>query len=148
MRVIFTQTVAGVAKRDEVKEVSDGYAVNYLLPRGLAIRATPALLRAASLRSGQAEVHKIKELDRARTLKSELAGKIVSIFARAAEGGTLYAKVRPEVVSEAIAIQLKLRLEPRQIVLPESIKTTGDHAISLHLHDEVEAQLTLRVGAS
>lgn len=143
MKVIFTQDVAGVARRDEVKEVAQGYALNYLLPRGLALRATPEKLSALAQHSKALEQAGSRELERAQAWAGELSGKTVTIEAKASPAGKLYAAIQPKALAQAISRELKVPVMPTQVRQFEPLKTIGNHPITLKLHENVNVNLNL-----
>ena len=145
MKVIFSQDVAGVARRDEVKEVSDGYALNFLLPRKLAVQATPVTLAGATQRKQQADSRVARAEAQAHGYLSQIQGKVVTIAAKAAPSGTLYAALSLEQITDAIQAASKVPLLPTQVVLGEHLKTIGDRKVGIKLHDGVVAQVTIRI---
>jgi large subunit ribosomal protein L9 len=144
MRVIFTQEVAGVGKRDEVREVSDGYALNFLLPRGLAINATPQAEAAVVQRQARRVQSESRAAEQAQGYLSQLQGRVVVVKAKASPSGTLYAALTHEQVTDAVQAASKIPLLPNQIVA-EHLKTIGDHKVAVKLHKSVTANLTLRI---
>ncbi len=145
MKVIFTQTVPGVGRPDEVREVADGYALNYLLPRKLAIQATVAALAAVADRAGRRQHEQDKQLAQAQGYLSQLQGKLITVTTKAAPSGTLYAALTLEQIAEAIQQASKVPLTPAQLVLAAHLKTVGDHAVSVRLPGNLTAKLTVRV---
>lgn len=139
------QDIPGVAKRSEVKEVAHGYALNFLFPQGLAVRATPE--REQALRQHTEGEHKTqsREVDRAHSLAGELKDKTVTIACPASSTGTLYAAIAPELVVQAVQEQLKVRLQPSQVLVPPHVKTIGGHQVQVLLHPEVKITLTLHI---
>jgi large subunit ribosomal protein L9 len=148
MKVIFRHDVSGVATRNEVKDVSDGYALNYLLPRGLAVQATPEGLAAVAQAGERKQRDQAKALAQAQGFLSQLQGKVVVLTARAAPSGTLYAGVTLERLCDAIQTATKVPLNETQLVLPTHLKVVGDYPISIKLHGGLVAKLTVRLQAS
>lgn len=148
MKVIFIQDVLGVARRDEVKEMSNGYALNYLLPRGLAINATPANLTALTQKSQAHEKQDTKQLAQAQAYLSRFKNKIVTISARAASSGTLYAALTAEQIADAIQNTAKVPITPAQLVINEHLKTIGDHKVTIKLHPTISVVVTVHIKAT
>jgi large subunit ribosomal protein L9 len=148
MKVIFIQDVSGVARRDEVKEMSNGYALNYLLPRGLAVNATPANLAALTQKSQAHERQDAKQLAQAQAYLSRFKNKIVTIGAKAASSGTLYAALTAEQIADAIQNTTKVPITSAQLIISEHLKTVGDHKVTVRLHSTISAVVTIQIKAT
>jgi len=146
MKVVFLQNVEGSGRTGEIKEVADGFARNFLLPRRLAAPATPdAVKRAEALAA--AEARRQAELDEeARTLAEKLAAPIV-ITVRAGEQGRLYGSVTPGDVAEEASKLAGQEVDRHLLVLEEPIKEVGTYEIPLRLTHNVEATITVEVVA-
>ncbi len=145
MRVIFIGDVPGVAKRNDIREVADGYALNYLLPNGLAVRATNEKIQAlANDRSAQLKTQ-TKEFDRAQGLQGQLQNKTVMIKRPASSTGTLYASITPEMVVAAVKAQYNVFLLPGQVAVPVHIKDIGLHPAQINLHPQVKININLNI---
>ena len=129
MKVIFNVDVRGQGKKGEMKEVSDGYARNYLLPRKLASEATADAVNAFKLR----EKAKAAQIARDRALAEEnakkLAGVVVQVQARAGQGGRLFGAVTSQEISDALREQHGIEIEKNRIVQPEPIKQFGSYEV-------------------
>ncbi|HUY57941.1 MAG TPA: 50S ribosomal protein L9 [Candidatus Micrarchaeaceae archaeon] len=147
MKVILIQDVAGTGHAGDVREVADGYARNFLLPRRLAqpARATAeAQIRAQRER----QRHRVEaELTEARAIATKLESTVVEITARAGETGKLYGAVVNIDVAEAIESQLGVVLDRRNIEF-EPAHEVGEHQAVAKLHTEVEARIKVRVIAA
>ena len=147
MKVILIQDVAGTGHAGDVREVADGYARNFLLPRRLAqpARATAeAQIRAQRER----QRHRVEaELTEARVIATKLESTVVEITARAGETGKLYGAVVNIDVAEAIESQLGVVLDRRNIEF-EPAHEVGEHQAVAKLHTEVEARIKVRVIAA
>lgn len=131
MKLIFIKDLPGVAKRDEVREVKEGFAINFLLPQKVALRATKALIESAKARAAAAVNSGVATRAKAEGWVAQLKGKTVTLSARASENGTLYAGVGPEAVASAIAAELHVPVEPGNVVLPAHLKALGSHSITI-----------------
>jgi large subunit ribosomal protein L9 len=146
MKIILTAEVSGLGGPGDVVEVKDGYARNYLVPRGLALRWTRgAETQVATLRRGR-EQREIRDLGEAREVAGRLAGLQVQLPSRAGSGGRLFGSVTAADVAAAVASAGGPALDRRRIELPAAhIKTVGTHTVSVRLHPEVVATLDVEV---
>ncbi|HIV20424.1 MAG TPA: 50S ribosomal protein L9 [Candidatus Scatomorpha stercorigallinarum] len=145
MKVIFNVDVRGQGKKGEMKEVSDGYARNYLLPRKLASEATADAVNAFKLR----EKAKAAQIARDRALAEEnakkLAGVVVQVQARAGQGGRLFGAVTSQEISDALREQHGIEIEKNRIVQPEPIKQFGSYEVKAKLGSEVSGTINVLV---
>src|SRR4051794_21510184 len=146
MKLILTQEVGGLGEPGDVVEVKDGYGRNFLVPRGLAIRWTKGgESQVAALRRGRA-TREIHDLSEARQVADELASLEVTLSSRAGDGGRLFGSVTTADVVEAVAAAGGPKLDRRRLELPSAhIKNVGTHAVSVRLHPEVTASVTIEV---
>lgn len=146
MKVILNQTVPKVGKEGQVVTVKDGFARNYLFPRGLAILADKAQVAALEKRNARLAEKEAGTVASAQELAEKLNGQIVRIEGKVgAAAGKLFGAVTSQDVADAIASQLNVKLEKKQIALIEPIKRLGSHAVELDLHRQVDAHLTVVV---
>ena len=145
MKVIFNVDVRGQGKKGEMKEVSDGYARNSLLPRKLASEATADAVNAFKLR----EKAKAAQIARDRALAEEnakkLAGVVVQVQARAGQGGRLFGAVTSQEISDALREQHGIEIEKNRIVQPEPIKQFGSYEVKAKLGSEVSGTINVLV---
>ena len=148
MRIILTQEVAGVGSAGDVAEVKDGYARNYLIPRGYAMRWTRGAERQIdALRSAQTE-REIADRDSAVSVAEQLGGTPIVITARAGEAGRLFGAITPADVAEAITSTVGVSVDKRRVEVAAPIKTLGKHDVRVRLHSDVVADVHLDVTAS
>jgi len=148
MRIILTQEVAGVGSAGDVAEVKDGYARNYLIPRGYAMRWTRGAERQIdTLRSAQNE-REIADRDSAVSVAEQLGGTPIVITARAGEAGRLFGAITPADVAEAITSTVGVSVDKRRVEVAAPIKTLGKHDVRVRLHSDVVADVHLDVTAS
>src|SRR5262245_48997321 len=127
MRVILRSDIANIGKRGDIKDVADGYARNYLFPKGLAIKATDgAVSQAASMRRAR-DMRDAQDKSAAEEIARVLVSKIITIAARASDG-RLYGSVGPAEVADAVADQAGTVIDRRKIMLAEPIKAVGTHS--------------------
>ncbi|HEX2025753.1 MAG TPA: 50S ribosomal protein L9 [Actinomycetota bacterium] len=147
MRVILNKPVDSLGEPGEVVQVADGYARNYLIPRGLAAPATKGALRHAErLKTGH-EQRLRREREEAEAMAGRLAKTPVRITAQAGEEGRLFGQVTSHQISDAIAEQLEERIDHRRLHMAEPIRSVGVHEVAVHLHPEVDAKVTVDVVA-
>lgn len=145
MRVILTQDVPKVGKRLDVVEVSDGYARNWLIPKGLAVPATKSALKQ---RENELRIMKVKEertIATVKQLKERLEAAIVEIQVPAGRDGRLHAAVTSQEIATRLKEQFGIELDRRQIEIDEPIHTVGLHNVPVDLHHGVSARLRVRV---
>ena len=144
-KLILTQEVTGLGSAGDIVEVKGGYARNYLLPRGLAIVATRgAEKQVESLRRARA-ARDVRSHEEAETVAARLSGLTVTLPARSGEGGRLFGRITTADVAAAVTAAGGPELDRRRIELPSSIKTTGQHTVTVRMHAEVSAPLTIEV---
>ena len=145
MKVIFNQDVRGQGRKGEMKEVSDGYARNYLLPRKLASEATPDMLNAFKLKEKARKAQAEREKAQAEENAKKLEGVIVKISARAGQGGRLFGAITSQEISDALREQHGIEIEKNKLVQGEPIKSFGSFEVKCKLGYEVTGRLTVLV---
>jgi large subunit ribosomal protein L9 len=146
MKVILNQTVPKVGKEGTVVTVADGFARNYLFPRGLAIIADKKQVASLERRNERIQAKTAGEQTTAEELKGSLQGKTVRIEGKVATGSTkLFGAVTSQDVTDAIKDQLGVALEKKQVALIEPIKRLGRHNVELDLHRFVAADVVVEV---
>jgi large subunit ribosomal protein L9 len=147
MKVLFKKDVADVAKAGQVKDVADGYARNYLIPRGFAVVATNSALKQVADLQAVAARHAAEEERAAQQLKAQLEAQPVVIEAKAGSQGRLYGSVTTADVAAAIQKQLGTSVERRDLEIAEPVRQVGSYQVSARLHRAVTATLTIDVRA-
>lgn len=145
MKVILEKDVKGTGKKGEIVEVSDGYARNFLLPRGLASEATTSNVNAANLRQ-QSLAHKKKlEAQAAKELAAKLEGKKVIVKAKTGENGKLFGSITSNEIAVALEAQHGMKLDKKKIVLDGAIKTVGVTEVEARVYEHTTAKFTVEV---
>ena len=145
MKLILNQEVAGLGAPGDVVEVKDGYGRNYLVPRGFAQLWTKgADKQIATIRRAR-EVREVRDTAQATEIKTQLAGLSVKLPARSGEGGRLFGSITSADVVEAVSKAGGPKLDRRLVQLPTPIKSLGQHTVTVKVHPEVEATVTLDV---
>ena len=147
MQVILMERVAKLGQMGEVVNVKDGFGRNYLLPQGKAMRATEANIQAFEARKAELAARNEATRADAQALADKLDGQQFVVIRSAADGGALYGSVTPRDAADAANAE-GFAIERRQIVLSAPIKELGLHSVTVHLHPEVEAQISLNVARS
>ena len=145
MKVIFNEDVRGQGKRGEMKEVSDGYARNYMLPRKLASEATPDMLNAFKLKEKAKKAQMAREKAQAEENAKRLEGVVVKISARAGQGGRLFGAITSQEISDALREQHGIEIEKNKIVQSEPIKSFGNFEVKAKLGYEVSGKINVLV---
>ena len=145
MKVILRADVDGVGKRGDICDVSNGYARNFLLPRGLAIKATDgAVNQAASMRRAR-DLRDAEDRSAAEVVARSLVARTITISAKAGVEGKLYGSVTAADITEAVAAQAGVALDRRKVALTEAIKVVGSHQVPVKLHSDVQFPITVEV---
>jgi len=147
MKIVLRSDVPSLGHKGDLLEVADGYARNFLVPRGLAIAATKGVVKQAEAMQRARAVRDVRERQGAQATAQQLTAKRVTITARAGEGGRLFGSVTASDIADAVAAQTAIELDRRKLHLEEPIKSLGVHELSIRLHPEVEATLTVEVVA-
>ena len=146
MRVILKSDVSKLGKAGSLIDVSDGHARNFLLPKGLAVEATPGKIAEWKAEQARLKAKDAKDRQAAVELQKKLEGKVVRVEGRAGENGKLFGSITPAQIAEALADQYELKdFDKRNIKLEEAVKTGGNFKFVLKLYAGVEAEMTLNV---
>ncbi|GMA50771.1 50S ribosomal protein L9 [Alicyclobacillus contaminans] len=146
MKVILLEDVKGQGKKGEIKNVSEGYARNYLFPRNLAQEATEANLKQLQAEKEAALRREAEELQRAKDLANRMNELRVPVTAQTGEGGRLFGAITTKHIADALA-KLGYDVDKRKIQLAEPIKSLGGHVVHVKLHPEVTATIHVFVSA-
>ena len=145
MKIILRSDLTKVGKRGDIVEVAEGYARNYLLPKGLALVATDgAVAQAASMRRGR-DLRDAKDREAAETIAKVLVSRTIAINAKSGTEGRLFGSVTASDVAEAVQAQTGIDIDRRKLHMGDPIKTLGTHSITVRLHSDVEFPVTVEV---
>jgi large subunit ribosomal protein L9 len=147
MQVVLLERVAKLGQMGEVVSVKDGYARNFLLPQGKALRATEGNLKRFETERAQLEVRNLELKKEAESVAAKLDGQAFVVIRSASDGGALYGSVTPRDISDA-ATEGGFSLDRRQVTLDQPIKELGLHPVTISLHPEVDATITINVARS
>ncbi len=145
MQVILKADVNKIGRAGELLTVSDGYARNFLLPRGLAEEATAGKIADLKERQKHQKEKEDKLRQAAEAARRELQGKTVSIEATAGENGKLFGSITAAQIAEALEAQHNVKVDKREIKTAEPVKLPGNHPFTLKLYSGVVAEMVLSV---
>jgi large subunit ribosomal protein L9 len=148
MKLLMRSDVEGVGKRGDIVEVADGFARNYLVPKGFAIKASPGVTAQAEAMRRSRDTKDAVARAAAEEIAKTLVPAVITVTSRASGEGKLFGSVATTEVLEAVTSQTGIELERKHIHLDEPIKTTGTHHVTAKLHPEVQFQITVEVSAS
>ena len=147
MKVILTADVKGQGKKGEVKNVSDGYANNFLIKKGLAVPATNDNMNVLKNKNASEEHKRQVELDNANELKNNIEGKEIVIVTKGGEGGKLFGSITSMDIADGIKKDLKVDIDKRKILLKDNIKLAGVYEVEIKLHKDVTAKVKVNIKA-
>lgn len=145
MRVVFLQDVAGVAQGGDVKEVKNGFARNYLIPKKFAVPATHNELQRVKQYAEQAERARLRLLQDMRELSETLNGTRIDVEMRAGVSGQLYGSVTNAIIADKLSEMSDREIDRRGIEIAEPIRQLGSFNVDVRLHPEVQAQIEVLV---
>ncbi len=147
MKVVLRADVEGLGRKGDVCEVAAGFARNYLVPKGLALKSSPGAERQAEAMRRSAALRRAADRADAEEVAVRLAPAALSVAARAAETGHLYGSVGPAEIVAAVESQVGAVVDPKAVMLEAPIREVGSHTVLFHLHADVEVPVTVEVTA-
>ena len=147
MKVVLRDDVENLGRKGDVCDVADGYARNFLVPRGLAIKANKGVIAQAEAMRRNRAARAERERIAAEELGTRLAGTRVQIGARAGEAGKLFGSVTSSDIADAIRTVAGVEIDRHDIVLGEPLKELGEHEVAVRLHGDVQAAVVVDVVA-
>lgn len=145
MDVILSQDIKKLGKKGEVVSVAEGYARNYLLPRGMAMEASQGRIKDLARQRDALANQKQKQEDQSRALGDKLAGVKISLPAKVGEAGKLFGAISNKDIAGALLAIHGLDVDKKKIVLKEPIKALGEYVVMVKLHPAVQVELTVEV---
>jgi large subunit ribosomal protein L9 len=145
MKVILKQDVKGLGKKEDIVDVSSGYARNFLFPRGLADEASAGNINMAKTKKEAERSRTDRELARARELALKLNDIVVVIRTKSGEKGKLFGSITNKDISEVLKKDFKIDIDKKKIVLPGPFKSLGNYEAEVRLYPEVNAKLAVRI---
>ena len=147
MKVVLRDDVEKLGQKGDVVDVADGYARNFLVPRGLAMKAENGVVRQAEAMRRNRSAKEQRDREAAQTLADRLTGKTLSVPARAGEAGKLFGSITAADIVAAVASQWGVEIDRRRLGLDEPLKELGTVELPVRLHADVTATLTVDVVA-
>ena len=144
MKLILTQEVTGLGAAGDVVEVKDGYGRNYLIPRGFGIRWTRGGEKTIESIKKARDARSVRDADHAAEVKARLEGSTYNVKVRAGDGGRLFGAVTAADIAAAIT-EAGASVDKRTIMVDKPIRSLGAHTVTVKVHDDVEAQVSLNV---
>ncbi len=144
MKVILLKDVKSLGKRGELIEAKDGYARNFLLPRGLAVEATSSSLKELEHQDKAKDKRNVKSLERAKALKEKLEGEKLELRVKAGDGGRIFGSVTTMDIAKILE-SLGYKIDRKSILLDQPLKSLGEHEVDVKLHSQVMAKIKLLV---
>ena len=147
MRVVLRADVDGLGRKGDICEVAAGYARNYLVPKGLALKSSPGAAQQAEAMRRSAAMRRAAHRADAEEIAVRLAPAVLAVSARAAESGHLYGSVGSADIVAAVEAQVGAVVDSKAVALEAPIKQTGSHTVLFRLHADVEVPVTVEVTA-
>lgn len=147
MKVILLADVKGSGKKEEIVNVSDGYARNFLFPKKLAVEATPGAAKEIERKKAAERQREMERRQAADAKAKTLRGRVITVTAKAGSQGRLYGSITGQEVAEALNAQYQVEVDKRKIELNETIRTVGEYEAVVKLYPEITAKMTLKVVA-
>ena len=145
MKVILLQDVKGKGKKGQMLEVSDGYARNFMLPKKLAIEATPDAINTMRMNDKATQERIAREKAEAMAIANKLRELTVTVTAKGGGSGRLFGSVTNQEIADALEKTAGIKLDKRKIVLNETIKNVGTYTATCKLGYEINAPLTVKI---
>ena len=143
MKVIFIKDLKGQGKVGEEKNISDGYAKNFLIPKGYAIEATNANINDYKGKKQSEEFKKQQDIENAEKLKEEISKVKVCMNVKVGDNGKLFGSITNKEIAQSLESQHKIKIDKKKIVLQDSIKSAGNYDVEIKLHPGISAKLSV-----
>jgi len=148
MKIVLRQDVPKLGEAGAIRDVADGYARNYLIPRGLAVAATPGELKTAQ-HNQQVQARKIqRQEDKLQSLADRINGQRLEFVARSGEHGRLYGSITAGDIAEKLSGAVGEEIDRHKVVLEEPLRTVGEHRVTINLVGRLKPQVTVVVASS
>ena len=145
MKVVLRQDVENLGEKGSVKNVADGYARNYLIPRGMAVVATPGELKVVATNEAVKQRKIARQEQELQGLADRIAGQRLEFEARSGRNGRLFGSITNGDIAEKLSKIVGSEIDRRKIVIDEPIRTTGDHPVTVNLIGKLRPQVTVVV---
>jgi len=147
MEILLKQDIENLGSAGDIVNVKPGFARNYLIPRGLALPATPGLRKQATQIKQAAERRRLRELKTAQDMAERISQVTLNFKAKAGESGRLYGSITSAAIAEALGAELGTEIDRRDLRMEHSLRELGEHEVSIHLAQSVNATFKVLVEA-
>ncbi len=145
MKVILKQDVKGLGKKEQMVEASDGYARNFLFPRGLAVEASATNVNIMKTKKEAEANKKEKEIAQAKELAKKIKDITLTLKVKAGDNGKLFGSITSKDIAEAMKTQQKLEIDKKKLVMPDSLKSVGTFEVEVKLYPEISSKFTVKI---
>ena len=145
MKLILLEDVKSVGKKGDIVNKNDGYALNYLIPKKLAVEATKANMNDLELKKKAEEKRKKEELEEAKKIAEQLNDKVVKVRVKAGENGKVFGSVTNKEIADALAKQTGMDIDKKKISFDAPIKMVGRRIVKIKLHPQVTVELAVEI---
>ena len=145
MKLILLEDVKSVGKKGDILNKNDGYALNYLIPKKLAVEATKANMNDLELKKKAEEKRKKEELEEAKKIAEQLNDKVVKVSVKAGENGKVFGSVTNKEIADALAKQTGMDIDKKKISFDAPIKMVGRRIVKIKLHPQVTVELAVEI---
>ena len=145
MKLILLEDVNSVGKKGDIVNKNDGYALNYLIPKKLAVEATKANMNDLELKKKAEEKRKKEELEEAKKIAEQLNDKVVKVSVKAGENGKVFGSVTNKEIADALAKQTGMDIDKKKISFDAPIKMVGRRIVKIKLHPQVTVELAVEI---
>lgn len=145
MKVILLQDVKSLGKKDEIVNVSDGYARNFVLPKKIGIEATPKNLNELKLKKANEDKVAAEKLAAAKELAEKMDKESITLSIKVGEGGRTFGSISSKEIAEAMKSQLGYDVDKKKIIMKDAIKNIGSFTVGIKLHTSVTAEMAVKV---
>lgn len=145
MKIVLRQDVENLGEKGSVKNVADGYARNYLIPRGMAVVATPGELKVVATNEAVKQRKIARQEEELQGLADRINGQKIEFEARAGSNGRLFGSITNGDIAEKLTKAVGTEIDRRKVVIDEPIRTVGDHAVTVNLVGKLRPQVTVVV---
>ncbi len=145
MKVILKQDVKGLGKKEDMVNVNDGYARNFLFPRGVAAEASASNINVMNTKKEAEKTKKDRELAQAKELALMVKKTVVVIKSKSGENGKLFGSITNKDISDKLKSDFHIDIDKKKIILSEPIKSLGDTEVEVKLYPEVSTKMTVKI---
>ena len=145
MKVILKQDVKGLGKKEQMVEASDGYARNFLFPRGLAVEASATNVNIMKTKKEAEAQKKEREIAQAKEMAKKIKDITLTLKVKAGDNGKLFGSITSKDVAEAMKTQQKLEIDKKKLVMPDSLKSVGTFEVEVKLYPEISSKFTVKI---